>query len=44
MALLGLISRRIQPSASLLILAISPLVGWVYQSSSPVVFWKRLWR
>ncbi len=42
--LLGLATGHIRPTASLLILAISPLVGWVYQSSSPVVFWKRLWR
>ena len=22
----------------------SPLIGWIYQSSSPVIFWKRLWK
>lgn len=26
------------------VLACAPLVGWIYQSSSPVVFWKRFWR
>ncbi len=43
-ALLGATTGRIRPSAALTILAVAPLVGWVYQSSSPVVFWKRLWR
>lgn len=22
----------------------APLVGWIYQSSCPVVYWKRVWR
>lgn len=22
----------------------APLIGWIYQSSSPVIFWKRLWK
>ncbi len=40
----GTCSGRIRPGAALAILATAPLVGWIYQSSSPVVFWKRLWR
>jgi CO dehydrogenase/acetyl-CoA synthase delta subunit len=40
----GAVSGRIRPGAALAILATSPLVGWIYQSSSPVVFWKRIWR
>ena len=30
--------------SAIVVLSAAPLVGWVYQSSSPVVFWKRLWR
>ncbi len=40
----GTVSGRIRPGGALAILASAPLVGWIYQSSSPVVFWKRLWR
>jgi hypothetical protein len=31
-------------SAALAVIASAPLVGWIYQSSSPVVYWKRPWR
>ncbi len=26
------------------ILLSAPLIGWIYQSSSPVISWKRLWK
>lgn len=29
---------------ALSILLSAPLIGWIYQSSSPVIYWKRLWR
>jgi ubiquinone/menaquinone biosynthesis C-methylase UbiE len=40
----GGVRRRISPAGALALLATAPLVGWIYQSTSPVVFWKRLWR
>ena len=40
----GIATRRTGPAVVLAILATAPLIGWVYQSSSPVVFWKRVWR
>lgn len=40
----GVGTRRLRIVPALVLLATSPLVGWIYQSSSPVVFWKRLWR
>jgi ubiquinone/menaquinone biosynthesis C-methylase UbiE len=43
-ALVGVLSGRIRSRAALVLVACSPLVGWVYQSSSPVVFWKRMLR
>lgn len=43
-AVIGLATRRTRPAATLVMLAVAPLVGWVYQSSSPVIYWKRLWR
>ncbi len=43
-ALVGTATRKTRPAAALVMLASAPLVGWVYQSSSPVVFWKRVWR
>jgi ubiquinone/menaquinone biosynthesis C-methylase UbiE len=42
--IVGVLVRRMRPTAAIVLLATAPLVGWVYQSSSPVVFWKRLWR
>ena len=35
--------RRQWPKAVAVALS-APLVGWIYQSSSPVVFWKRIWK
>ena len=43
-AAIGLATRRMQPRAAAVVLASGPLVGWIYQSSSPVIFWKRVWR
>ncbi|HVC77633.1 MAG TPA: methyltransferase domain-containing protein [Candidatus Micrarchaeaceae archaeon] len=43
-ALAGVGTKRVSPQAAVTMLATAPLVGWVYQSSSPVIFWKRLWR
>jgi ubiquinone/menaquinone biosynthesis C-methylase UbiE len=43
-AVAGLLTRRLRLGAAAVIVALAPLVGWVYQSSSPVVFWKRFWR
>jgi ubiquinone/menaquinone biosynthesis C-methylase UbiE len=43
-ALAGTLTRRVRPTGALAMIATAPLVGWIYQSSSPVVFWKRLWR
>jgi ubiquinone/menaquinone biosynthesis C-methylase UbiE len=40
----GAFARRMPPAAAIALLVTAPVVGWVYQSSSPVVFWKRLWR
>ena len=44
MAAAGLVGRRLRPPAAITLILVAPVVGWVYQSSSPVVFWKRLWR
>jgi 2-polyprenyl-3-methyl-5-hydroxy-6-metoxy-1,4-benzoquinol methylase len=38
------VSRPSRLRAAITIVTAAPLIGWVYQSSSPVVFWKRLWR
>ena len=43
-ALAGAASGRTGLRGALTTLALAPFVGWVYQSSSPVVFWKRLLR
>lgn len=43
-AILGTVTRTLRPDAALTIAAVGPYVGWIYQSSTPVVFWKRLWR
>lgn len=43
-ALTGVVTGRLRLGGGAAIITIAPLVGWVYQSSSPVVFWKRLWR
>jgi ubiquinone/menaquinone biosynthesis C-methylase UbiE len=43
-AVAGLAVGRLRPAGAASLLAVAPLVGWIYQSSSPVVFWKRLWR
>jgi ubiquinone/menaquinone biosynthesis C-methylase UbiE len=43
-AFLGTTTRTLRPSAALVVAAVAPYVGWIYQSSTPVVFWKRLWR
>lgn len=43
-AALGVATRTLRPSAAVVVAAIAPYVGWIYQSSTPVVFWKRLWR
>jgi ubiquinone/menaquinone biosynthesis C-methylase UbiE len=40
----GTATGRLRPVSAVVLLATAPLVGWVYQSSSPVVFWKRVWR
>jgi hypothetical protein len=29
---------------ALAVLLSAPLIGWIYQSSSPVIYWKRLWK
>jgi ubiquinone/menaquinone biosynthesis C-methylase UbiE len=42
--LAGGVRRRISLAGALTLLATAPLVGWIYQSTSPVIFWKRLWR
>jgi len=43
-AVLGVATRTLRPNAALIVAAVAPYVGWIYQSSTPVVFWKRLWR
>lgn len=43
-ALGGIVSGRTGIRGALTTLAIAPFVGWVYQSTSPVVFWRRLFR
>jgi ubiquinone/menaquinone biosynthesis C-methylase UbiE len=43
-AIAGTATRRLSLRGVLGLLSIAPLVGWIYQSSSPVIFWKRLWR
>lgn len=43
-ALVGAVTGRLRLAGAVSLLAVSPLVGWIYQSSSPVVFWKRFWR
>jgi len=43
-ALSGVVAGRLRLREGLVILASAPLVGWIYQSSTPVIFWKRLWR
>ena len=42
--LIGVATRRIGVRAAAGMLVTAPLVGWIYQSSSPVIFWKRIWR
>jgi 2-polyprenyl-3-methyl-5-hydroxy-6-metoxy-1,4-benzoquinol methylase len=42
--LAGLLTGRLRLGGAATLLAVAPLVGWIYQSSSPVVFWKRFWR
>lgn len=41
---IGLVTGRMRPQSAAVVLATGPLVGWIYQSSSPVVFWKRVWQ
>lgn len=36
-------SRRFWARAMVILLS-APLIGWIYQSSSPVIYWKRLWK
>jgi ubiquinone/menaquinone biosynthesis C-methylase UbiE len=43
-AIVGVGARRLRPGSAAAIVASAPLVGWIYQSSTPVVFWKRIWR
>lgn len=43
-ALAMVVTRPSRLVAATAVLAAAPLIGWVYQSSTPVVFWKRLWR
>ena len=44
-ASLALLARgRRNWARSIAILLIAPLIGWIYQSSSPVIFWKRIWK
>jgi CO dehydrogenase/acetyl-CoA synthase delta subunit len=31
-------------ASAVAVAASGPFVGWIYQSTSPVVFWKRIWR
>jgi len=31
-------------AAALAVTVSAPLIGWIYQSSSPVVYWKRIWK
>lgn len=39
----GAFTRRIRLVSALATLGVAPFVGWIYQSVSPVVFWKRFW-
>lgn len=29
---------------ALTVMLTAPLIGWIYQSSSPVIYWKRIWK
>lgn len=29
---------------ALTVMVSAPLIGWIYQSSSPVIYWKRIWK
>jgi ubiquinone/menaquinone biosynthesis C-methylase UbiE len=40
-ATLAVVAGRLRPKAAMAILLVSPLLGWLYQSSTPVIHWKR---
>jgi hypothetical protein len=40
-ASVGAVSGSTGIRGAITALAIAPFIGWIYQSSSPVVFWKR---
>ena len=39
-----LIRNRKYRAHAIAILLCAPLIGWIYQSSCPVIFWKRIWK
>lgn len=43
-SLLMLTRGRKRVTRALTVLLTAPYIGWIYQSSSPVIYWKRLWK
>jgi len=41
---LMLLGNRRRWAPALAVLASAPFIGWIYQSTSPVVYWKRIWK
>lgn len=39
-----LMRARSRWSQALTVMLSAPLIGWIYQSSSPVIYWKRIWK
>ncbi len=43
-SLVMLLRGRNYWARAIMVLLSAPLIGWIYQSSSPVIYWKRLWK